>query len=426
MGILNSMLNKFLNKHFNFLILIILASTIRLLLTPIPAFKIDMDAWIAWTYRLFDLGLASFYSPDVWTNYTPGYLYFLWILSIMSVIFSSSQETLVLLIKVISIIFEISLPIFVYFKLKTNRSSKAMLLLTAFLLFNPGTIFNSSIWGQIDSILTFFLFLSVYYLSQNQLQKSSLSLGLKSASLAYSYSFLIKPQSLALSPLYLIDIIKNFSLQRIKNIILPGIILFFLLSLPFFLSDPIFGIFRLIFQMSQDYPATSLFAYNFWGIEGFWISDLQTIGPLTTRTIGTMLYILFIGFVIFLGVRKKANYFALATLLFLAFYFIPTRVHERYLYPAIPFLFIYAFIIRNKVLTALSTILSVLYFCSQYYVYVYYNEFYLKLEKILYQESFYSFLDTNGKLLSLISSIIFIMIVWIITKSIYAKPTTKT
>ena len=178
--------------------------------------------------------------------------------------------------------------------------------------------------------------------------------------------------------------------------------------------------------MSQDYPATSLFAYNFWGIEGFWISDLQTIGPLTTRTIGTLIYILFIGLIIFLGVKKKANYFALATLLFLAFYFIPTRVHERYLYPAIPFLFIYAFMIKSKVLITLSTILSVLYFFSQYYVYVYYNEFYLKLEKVLYQQSLYNFLDTNGKLLSLISSIIFIMIVWIIIKSIYAKQITKT
>src|SRR5690606_29194458 len=111
--------------------------------------------------------------------------------------------------------------------------------------------------------------------------------------------------------LFLVDIVKKLSVKRIKNLIIPGALLFFVLSLPFFLSDPIFGTFKLIFQMSQDYPATSLFAYNFWGIEGFWISDLQTIGSLTYRTIGTIMYLLFIVYVLFLGVRKKANYFSL-------------------------------------------------------------------------------------------------------------------
>lgn len=404
------------SKHFLFLTLIIAAFSIRLLLIPLPAFKIDMDAWVAWSYRLFDLGLAQFYSPEVWTNYTPGYLYILWIVSIINVIFSLSSAGLIILIKLISIIFEIGLAIFVYFKFQKNFSKKALLILSTFLLFNPATIFNSAIWGQIDGILTFFLLLAVYYLSTNHIQKSSLF---------YSFAFLIKPQSLALAPLFLIDIIKTFSLKKTKNLILPGTLLFFVLSLPFFLSDPIFGVFKLIFQMSQDYPATSLFAYNFWGIEGFWISDLQTIGPLTYRTIGTILFVAFIAFVFFLGVRKKSNYYALATLLFLAFYFIPTRVHERYLYPSIPFLFIYAFIIKSKLLVILSVALSTLYLLSQYYVYVYYNEFYLKLDKILYQPQLYQFIDTNGKLLSLISSIIFIMMVWLITKSIYAKPITK-
>ncbi len=403
------------DRHIIFLSLLILAGAVRSFFISLPAFKIDMDAWVAWAYRLAELGVHQFYSTQVWTNYTPGYLYILYILGIFNSLLALNQQTVILFIKLISIAFELGLAFMLYAKFK-EISQKQKLILICFLLFNPSLIFNSTVWGQIDGILSFFLILAVYYLQNSRHQKSSLS---------YAYAFLIKPQSIAIAPLYLIELMKNRSLKKAKQIIIPGVWLFFILAIPFFLGDPIFGIFKLIFQMSQDYPATSLFAYNLWGIVGFWVDDLKTFGPFSYRMIGTLLYLGAIIAVIYLGLKRKANYFLLAALLCLSFYFLPTRVHERYLYPAIPFLFISAFLFKSKVLTILSSILSLFYFLSEYYVYIYYNEMYLHLNQALMYEPLYNLLDQNGKLMSLLSTTVFIMIVFVIIKIIYAQKTER-
>jgi Gpi18-like mannosyltransferase len=373
-----------------------------------------MDAWIAWTYRLNELGFLNFYSTSFWTNYTPGYLYILFLLGLINTLFSLSQQSLELLIKGTSILFEILLVCFIYFKSPAQIKVNQKLLLCSLLLFNPGLIFNSTIWGQIDGVLTFFMFISVYYLVEQKYTNSSFS---------YAFAFLIKPQSIAVGPLYLIELIRNKFRKKSIKLILPGAILFLLLSIPFFPKDPILGIFKLVLQMSNDYPATSLFAYNLWGIVGFWIDDLQKANFIIDyRTIGTVFFATGILFSIYLGVKKNANYFLIASLCTLFFYFLPTRVHERYLYPAIPFLFYAAFLFHNKVLIWLTVILSTTYALNLYYVYVYYNELFNEGSvRILYQEPLYPLLDQQGKLLSLFSTLIFSMIVFVIIKIIYAK-----
>lgn len=396
-----------INNHILIISSVTLAVIIRLFFITLPAFKIDMDAWIAWSYRLIDIGFGSFYSPDIWTNYTPGYLYILFLLGLISKIFQLTIPSLELLIKIVSIFFEIALVLFIYFKASDTFSQKQKYLLSALLLFSPALIFNSTIWGQVDGVLTFFLFVSVYYLTVKQPTNASLS---------YSSAFLIKPQSVALAPLFLIDLLKNRFKTSMK-LIIPGAILFFLLSFPFFLKDPLLGIFKLILQMTEDYPATSLFAYNLWGIVGFWVDDLEN----NYRTIGNVLFGSSILAIIYLGLKKKANYFLIAALLTLVFYFLPTRVHERYLYPAFPFLFYSAFLFRHKILAILTGLLSMTYLLNLYYVYVYYNELFLKLEKRLYFEPIYLLLDTQGRLLSLFSTLLFSIIVGIIIKLIYAK-----
>ncbi len=402
-----------LHKHILIISLILLALITRLSLITVPAFKIDMDAWVAWAYRLNESGFSSFYSPNIWTNYTPGYLYMLFIFGGISNMFQLTQASLELIIKLVSIFFEIALVLFIYTKASKKFTDNQKNLLSALLLFSPALIFNSTIWGQVDGILTFFIFISVYYLTKNQQQKSSLS---------YAYAFLVKPQSIALAPLFLIELIKNRMSKRNLKLIIPGMILFLLLSAPFFITDPLFGIFKLIFQMTEDYPATSLFAYNLWGIVGFWVNDLEN----NYRTIGNILFGTSILITLFLGLKKKANYFLLAALLTLFFYFLPTRVHERYLYPAIPFLFYSAFYFRSKLLGVATLFLSFTYAANLYYVYVYYNELFLKLDKVLYFEPLYSFLDTQGKLLSLFSTALFSIITVVIIKQIYAqKPDSK-
>lgn len=389
------------------IILILEGLFFRLILIQIPGFHFDVITWFAWADRLNQLGFANFYSDQIWTNYTPGYLYILYILGWIKHLLNLSDTLFYLILKLPSIVSEIILAIFIY-QIISKKSVLWGRVAAILVLFNPAFIFNSSIWGQIDGLLSLFMLLSIYFLNQKRLIASSVFLGL---------SLLIKPQAIAIFPIFVFFIFHNLAFKNLVKLVLPFIFVVFLLSLPFFISQPILGFYQLFSKMISDYSHTSLFAYNFWGIVGFWISDSLTWGNLSYQNIGFILFAIYWIIICYLYLKKKLSLYTLAALSLLGFYFLPTRVHERYLYPAIVFLSLTASIFKSRLLIFLTMVLSFFHLMNLYYVYVYYNEFYLKLPKLLYNPILYNFLDGNAKLLSLTSTIIFILIILVIIKS---------
>lgn len=386
--------------------LVLLGLAIRLLLTPIPGFKIDVDAWVAWAVRLHEVGFANFYSNHIFTVFAPGYLYILSFLGFIKSIFNINGELFYLVVKLPNIISEIILAILVY-KFMQNHSLKIARLSAAAIIFNPGFIFNSSIWGQTDSTLALFLLLTIYFLKTQRLILSSTVLGL---------SFLIKPQAIAILPVFALFAFKNFHLKIWLMLSLPAILTIYILSTPFFPINPISGLINFIENSVNEYQGTSLFAYNFWGMFGFWIDDSQKLGSLTFQYWG---FILFLGYwiiMLYFYCKERFSLLNLATFATLSFYFLPTRVHERYLYSGLIFLILLSFHARNKLLTILTLILNLVYFLNLYYVYIYYNHFYFKMPSVLFWEAGYNLLQTSGKLLALISVICFICISFLIIK----------
>ena len=67
---------------------LVIALLIRAYLLFLPAFKIDIDAWIAWSLRLHDVGFTNFYSPTYFSDYLPGYLYILYLIGFVQKVFS--------------------------------------------------------------------------------------------------------------------------------------------------------------------------------------------------------------------------------------------------------------------------------------------------------------------------------------------------
>ncbi len=404
-----------MKKQDKVFIFLLLALLIRLFLARLPGFHVDTDAWFAWAIRLNQLGFANFYSDLVWTNYTPGYLYILAIQAAIKNIFNFDSETFYYFLKLPTIIAEVVTGIIVYkYVLDKNLNKTGQYL--ALILFTPVFIFNSSIWGQVDGFLTLFMLLSILFLQSKNLIWSSIFFGL---------SLLIKPQAIAISPVFLIYLIKNFSLTNFIKMVVPGVLAILILSWPFFPNNPITGPIQLFQKMLADYPYNSLFAYNIWGTQGFWISDATLFFGITYKAWGIFLVGIFWIIILIANLRKNFTLFSLAALACLAFYFLPNHVHERYLYPAIPFLFLAAFEFRSRLLLILSSILGVIHLLNLYYVYVYYNELYLKLPYTLYNGQLYNFLDTNPKLLSFISSLFFVIICIIIFKLNYAKSVQK-
>lgn len=398
-------------KHFLqdkiLITLILLGLAVRLYFALLPGFQIDMNDWFTWSIRLSNFNFAAFYSKDVFTDYTPGYLYILSLLGFLKSLLQIPDNWFYYLLKIPAIISELAIALLVYTQAKKIVAEKLAFIVFIFILFNPALIFNSAIWGQVDSVLTLFLLITIVSLKKNNLVLGSIFFGL---------ALLTKPQAIALIPVLVIFLTSQLKLLSFFKLLIPGLLVIFILSLPFFPSQTLINLANHINNTAGEYPYTSLFAYNAWGAVGFWKSDQDIWQGLSYQNLGFILFSSYWIAIIYFYFKKRLSIYTLAALAALGFFFLPTRVHERYLYPALIFLVFTAIALRSRLLLALTGLLNLLHFLNLYYVYVYYNEIYFKLPKLLYNPVLYNFLDTNGKNLSLISVAIFILISVILIK----------
>ena len=199
------------------IIFLLLGLLIRILLAPIQGFKFDVDTWFYWAERLNSVGLDKFYSTDIWTGYTPGFLYILGFLGFIKNLFQIDAAQFYSVLKFPSILAEMGLGILVYQIIPKNlfwwRRTGLI-----FVMLNPSFIFNSAIFGQFDGLFSFTVLLAVYFLTQKKPLYASILGGI---------SFLLKPQAILLVPIFLIYLIKNFSIKNIFFIILPAVLIIF-------------------------------------------------------------------------------------------------------------------------------------------------------------------------------------------------------
>lgn len=396
-------------KDRKIIYLLFIGLMIRLILATQPGFKIDMDAWFAWAIRLTDLGFPKFYSQEVWTNYTPGYFYVLYLLGLIKTLLNLSSDHFQYLLKIPSIISEIAIAKILFDQIYPTAKKWAYIG-SALVLLNPVFIFNSAIWGQIDGFLTLFLLLAVINLEKGKLIYSSFLLGI---------SFLIKPQTIFIAPAILLHLITTFKLKNLLKITIPGLIIILVLSAPFFKFPIVPGLVALVKNMIGDYPYNSMFAYNFWGIFGFWINDSLKWMGITIHDWGYLLLLIYWLIIIYQSLKKRISVLTLSTLSLLSFYYLPTRVHDRYLYPALVFLILVAIRRKSKVLVILAGVLSLIHLINLYQVYIYYDVFYLKMFVPLYNNNLYVITSELAKVWSLMSLLIFVTVSSLLLKAKY-------
>lgn len=391
------------------LILPIVVISLRLFLTLLPSFQIDMNSWQAWTARLVEVGPNHFYTPGYFADYFPGYLYILWVLGLIFKIFSISifSNEFAITLKLITNVFDIGSAFLIYrivLKYKSSWAKTAGLLYLA----NPALIFNSSVWGQVDGILTFFLVLSVYTIVE--LRKLTLWC------ITTAIAILVKPQALALLPLMFVYILRNFAFKKtvLATIAIP--ILLITLSLPFFPQDPILGLFKLLKSTAEGYKYTSLYAFNFWSIVGWWKPDTDLWFFTTYQIWGVFLYLITTFTLILSLMQKKiinnAYAYMLIALSVMIFFLFPTRVHERYLFPFFSFFLIFVMIRYSLLNFIIYTILSVIHFANLLYVYYFYNYVYNNAaisKPIIY--TLYGFIDGNYKKFAFLTLIAFFILI---------------
>lgn len=260
-----------------------------------------------------------------------------------------------------SIIAELLIGLMIYLLVKAHAGKRIALFASSLFLFNPAVIYNSSFWGQTDSINNLLFFIAIYYFLNKNFYLSLLGLFL---------CFFIKLSLIFILPFFLLIIyicIKDK--KKFLKALSLSIFMILLLTLPISLTPHLWLKDLLLNQGQGVLENITVFAFNFWWfilkptilsgppINLFSFSQITLVGsPLSSEPfIGITLNIWsFLFFAIFsfplvykilrgklpLLQNPKVIFLFFTLLSLLGFLFLP-RMHERYLYPVFPLLATY-------------------------------------------------------------------------------------
>ncbi|MBI2596020.1 glycosyltransferase family 39 protein [Candidatus Daviesbacteria bacterium] len=390
-------------------IFILFVILVRLSLLALPSFKIDMTVWQAWTARIIEVGPVNFYSPGYFADYPPIYLYLLGLMGLLFNLFQKGQSLFSLpfeiYFKSLMTLFDLLTAYIIYRIFKDSNQTKAYAAALLYLL-NPVNIFIASVWGQNDPVMVFFLCLSIYFLMF--VQKPLVW------ALFFAIAVLVKFQALIALPVMAIYLFKKYRFRQFvySLTVLAGLAL--TVSLPFFIkNDPLLGLLHLFQKSSNVYPYLSLFAFNFWSLVGFWQPDNQLWFSMPYVLIGAIVFILSLVFIAFKLFREHQpdtkSYIMALALSYMSFFLLPTRVHERYLYPFFALFLLAAFLYKSLRLKILYAVIALLNFLNIWYVYFYYNVIY---NNPGYTGSFlFDYISSQYRWLSIITLLLYVFLI---------------
>lgn len=307
----------------------------------------DTACFTAWAERICETGPGGFYSPDVFSDYPPGYLYVLWLLGGIRRFFHIGYYSAahLILLKLPSILCDMACGMLLVRETVRKRSVSHAFFLCAAYLFNPAVFLNSSVWGQVDSLTALAAVIMCISLMRGKMYP---------AYIAFGAGLLVKPQMLLLGPVLLagtIDYIRPGKaasgqhtapfVPRLLHCLFQCLFVAvgcIILCLPFGLSN----VASQLLDTLGSYPYAAVNACNLWGLFGLnWVSQENTFLGVPYRGFGAASIAVAVALTLFLGLKnrgEKTKYPFLAAFMVANVFLFSVRMHERYLYPALALL----------------------------------------------------------------------------------------
>lgn len=291
----------------------------------------DMNCFSAWAGRMAEVGPGEFYSPDVFTDYPPGYMYVLWFIGLIKNLLPLGEAAINLLLKSPAIICDMLTACIIYRISENKLDNAASGALVFMFAANPAVYLNSAVWGQVDSIFTLATLICLYLVSEGKLILSFY---------VFAVAILIKPQALFYTPILLFAMAEEtvypaFKPKELCKYILWGagaVIFALLLAAPFGL-DKVIG--QYIGTLAS-YPYKTVNAFNIWSLTGGnW--EKLTNADSVFSSIAIILTVLF-AMKLFFTMKGKDKYFWCAAIICVGVFTFAAKMHERYCYPAIAFM----------------------------------------------------------------------------------------
>ncbi len=333
-------------------------------------FPVDVHDFQAWALRLAEVGPGSFYQPDYFADFLPGYLWWLWLVGSWATAFQLPTDSagFLLLLKLPPLVASLAAGAVLYAWIRPRLGTRAAHAAAALYLLNPAVIFAGPLWGQVDELAAALIFAGTVALLRGRPEWAA-PLGVAAV--------LTKPQVAVLGPVWLAvliipylpflrgtaaDALVRLPVRRLARAGLLGLGLAVLLLAPFGMGPA-----RLVQHLvtaTAVYPYTSVGALNLWSLppSALWQSDQALLGPLTLQLWSLLLFVATGVVAVAALVRRPTAGIAMAVsaVVLVAFFVLLTRIHERYLLPALVFLAALA-VLRARWLVLYAGVTSILY-----------------------------------------------------------------
>lgn len=313
---------------------VIVGVVLRLLVIRTAGFPSDVGTFMAWAEKLASVGPARFYEPGYFSDYPPAFLYVLWLLGTVF-----HGDLLRLAVKAISIPADIGIVLLLVPLVRRYGGETAAVLAAGIWMLQPAPIFAGPYWGQVDAVGTLPFLAALIAAGSRRWTLAGLLAGVAT---------MTKPQfGLVLGVVLvaaLVETIRSSDRGAIARAAGTAAVTMLLLALPFGMTPGAF--IGLVRSASETYPYSSLYAFNLPSIFlDFWKDDAGWFVP-SAILLGLGL----VASVVPLWWRRDtAALIAAGAVAVMAFYFLPTRAHERYLFPALVLLLPFA-VARRRVL----------------------------------------------------------------------------
>lgn len=307
-------------------------------------YAVDLNCFGAWGMRMAEVGPANFYAPDYFCDYPPGFIY---ILGMLGRIANGFGITLLdwegqMLIKMFSIPFNVILAYLVYFFAKKEHLEKGALIVLAIMAFNPVYYIAGPCWGQVDAFLSVLVVLILWCAYA---EKWDIAIPL------FAFAVLQKPQAGLLAPLAISAFIMECFVKKEKKQavckMLCGIgyalIVVAVIVIPFSKNQSFPGwlIDKYVETLSSYNYATLSTGNLMFLLGGNWVETSEPIiGAISYGTVGTILMILsfLFGIIVYVKSKKKSAILLAGAVTFQALFVLSTKIHERYIIPALALL----------------------------------------------------------------------------------------
>ena len=346
---------------------LLLRALIAVVLVPRSGFQIDVNDFASWAQTLAADGPRGFYRPGYFADYPPAYLYVLWALGGIGGLVGGlvgDPNFVTGLVKIPGVLADIGVGALLFVIGCRFFDERVGLVAAAVYLLNPGVIFDSAVWGQVDSVGTLVLLAGLYLLSRGWTEAAA-AVAVLAMLVKFQYAFLI--------PIVLVVGLKRHlggrsadpwldarpDFPRVLTSLAAGLFTLIVLLWPFGMAlyaphDEYHSLWHLFTRAADTYPHLSINAFNLWmnpisdiaASPGSWGSRdddpalaILTIGTfaVTPQLVGSLLFLAVAAVALRFVWRRDdgpALLFA-ALILAVAFFALPTRVHERYLFPAL-------------------------------------------------------------------------------------------